>query len=92
MKKIAIIVMTFSLSILQLNRQENFRDFIESFPKYKEWKGLPDDIRDITVPDKTLDADKVNRFIYTDRWYKGARMPAGNGRTEKPPPNILLLS
>jgi hypothetical protein len=45
---------------------------------------LPEDIRDLKYSDKTLDADKVNIYIYSDQ-YKGPRMPAGNGITEKPP-------
>jgi hypothetical protein len=64
MKRLLIVFI--SLVAYQLQAQESFSEFISFFPKYSSWESLPEDIRDITISNKTLDADKVNIYIYGD--------------------------
>jgi hypothetical protein len=63
MKKRLLIIFT-SLMTHQLQAQESFSEFISSFPKYSSWEALPEDVRDMSVSKKTLDAEQLNKYIY----------------------------
>jgi hypothetical protein len=42
---------------------DRFSEFMSLFPIYSSWEAIPEDVRDITVPDKTLDEEN-NYQIY----------------------------
>ncbi|MDR1882627.1 MAG: hypothetical protein LBR26_07570 [Prevotella sp.] len=83
MKKLMLFIII-SLVTCPLKAQESFGEFISSFPKYSSWEALPEDIRDIKIPDKELEANKVNIYIYSDP-YRGDEKPVNKNDTRKPP-------
>jgi hypothetical protein len=83
MKKILVLIVISTVNC-KLTAQDSFSEFIASFPKYSSWDALPEDIRDIKISDKKLDAGKLNIYMYSDP-YRGEAKPAGNNYTRKPP-------
>jgi hypothetical protein len=83
MKKLLLLIFISVISC-KLIAQESFSEFITSFPKYSSWAALPEDVRDMKVSDKKLDASIVNTYIYTDK-YKVLKMLTWDNKTVKSP-------
>jgi hypothetical protein len=83
MKKVLLLIVI-SVVSCKLIAQESFSEFISLFPKYSSWDALPEDVRDIEISDKKLDAGKLNIYMYSDP-YRGEAKPVGNNDTRKSP-------